>query len=60
MDNKKERALAYQLAKEINHEQLKDVSGGGGNGLKVTTSTTFRPTGSTGAWDSFVDISMDW
>lgn len=58
MENKKERVLAYRLAKEISNEELEQVSGG--IGFKMTTSATFRPTGSTGQMDAFVDISVDW
>ncbi|WP_419419202.1 hypothetical protein ACNVED_11745 [Legionella sp. D16C41] len=58
MKNSSERALAYQLAKEINYEDLEKVTGG--NGYQMTTKATLQPSGSTGQWDTVVDISIDF
>ncbi|MGQ3889825.1 bacteriocin [Legionella sp. CNM-1927-20] len=58
MESSKERTLAYQLAKEIDHKDLEQVSGG--NGYKMTSRATCSPTGSTGQWDTVIDISVDW
>ena len=58
MEIKKERVLAYTLARTINNDELADVSGGGG----MTSKQTLRPTlnGGIRTTDVFVDISVDW
>ncbi len=55
MENK-ERVLAYSRAKVIESSELMEVSGGS----NWSHHETLRPTGSTGAMDAFVDVSVDF
>lgn len=52
---KKERVLAYSMAKVIDSSELSDVSGGS----NWSHHNTVRASGSTGAMDVFVDVSVD-
>lgn len=56
MEKQQERVLAYKLAKEIDHDQLSDVSGGSW----MTSRMTFGPTGSSGSQDGHVDVVVDF
>ena len=58
MSNKKNRVLAYTLAKEISHEQLTEVSGGG----IMSQQQTLRASGQTGSMDAYMDwvVDFDW
>lgn len=59
MEIKKERVLAYNLAKEINQTELAAVSGGGSS--QLTNTQTLQPTGSsTRDADVSIDVSFDW
>lgn len=55
MEKNKERVLAYKLAKEIDHKDLVEVSGGG---------FCHRPsggvTGSPSSMDGNIDVVIDW
>lgn len=57
-NSKKQRVLAYNLAKEISHEQMSEVSGG----MQQSFRTTFQPSGSGSMkqLDASVDVSVDW
>lgn len=55
MEKQQEQVLAYTLAKEIDHDQFSNVSGGSG----MTSHMTFQPSGSTGSIDAHLDISLD-
>jgi bacteriocin-like protein len=56
MESRRERVLAYTLAKEIDNDELSKVSGGGG----MTTHMTFRPSGQVNHLDAEVDVTVDW
>ena len=51
-----DRVLAYNKAKEINHDQLKEVSGG----HIMCKHGSVGPTGQTGSMDAMVDVGVDW
>ncbi len=55
MENK-ERVLAYSRAKVIDFSELTEVSGGS----NWSHHETLRPSGSTGAMDVFIDVSVDF
>lgn len=57
MENKKERVLAYTLAKTIKPEHLETVSGG----VSLTNKETMRASGGSGQGsDIFIDVTVDW
>jgi hypothetical protein len=57
MENKKERVLAYTLAKTIKQEDLEAVSGG----ISLTHRESMRPSGGSGQGsDIFMDVTVDW
>jgi bacteriocin-like protein len=57
MKQEQPRVMAYHLAKEISNEELDKVSGGTSH---MSQKNTVGPTGSTGALDAQIDISIDW
>jgi hypothetical protein len=57
MKNSKERVLAYKLAKEIDHKDLGEVSGGVAD---ATTQQTVHPTGNSSSPDFEYDVKVDW
>ena len=59
MEKNQKRVFAYTLAKTIDHDELADVSGGGGSNM--TGHTTLAPSaGSAMSWDASWDVSIDW
>lgn len=56
MNNDRPRTLAYHFAKELNHQELEKVAGGGG----FCHKPTFKVSGMDGTWDTAIDISIDW
>jgi hypothetical protein len=59
MEINKERVIAYKLAKEINAQDLMDVSGGA-NPSTLTQKGCMVPTGQLGSLDLIVDAGIDW
>ncbi len=58
MENNQERVLAYNLAKELNPNDLGEVSGGG-NGMRWTQAYCAVQTGSVEKSDAIMDFSPD-
>lgn len=57
MKQEQSRVLAYRLAKEINHAELEDISGGA---TGFTQKWTAYPTGETRSPDGQMDFTIDW
>lgn len=59
MEKKQQRVLAYTLAKEVNNEELIQVSGGAAQ-WNFTHHPSGHFCGSNGMWDASVDVTIDW
>lgn len=57
MENSQERTLAYNLAKELNHHELDEISGAGD---KFCMEPTFFVTGNSSSVDARTDLRVDW
>lgn len=57
MEKEQSRVMAYRLAKEIDHAELEQISGGTSS---ITHKYTARPTAPDGAIDGQLDASVDW
>lgn len=55
MKQEKSRVLAYRLAKEINHGELEDISGGSPSSSCMTTRMTLMPGGPDMTYDTLPD-----
>ena len=60
MEKNQERIMAYQLAKEINIQDLGSISGGA-NSSSTCHHMTFKPSGSDiHNLDGYLDVTIDW
>ena len=57
MENKKQRVLAYTMAKELKHDELKDVSGGSSSWCTRITGGMAQVSGQ--GHQSILDVVID-
>ena len=59
METNQARTLAYNLAKELDHKELDEISGGGNNWVSCQRGS-LTPSGQFGSLDATVDYTIDW